>query len=300
MLDLHRVATFVAVADTGSFTKAAQLLALSKARVSFNVRRLEADLGVSLLARNTRHTVLTDVGATFLREARQLLELAQRASASVQQSHAGLGGRLRITSTPAFAQRAVLPLMADMAEAHPDLSIEHVASSQLSDLVAERFDVAIRLGQLADSDFKAARIGDYALQVVASPAYLQRHPIASPHALVHAHWLAHTQLRDAPWRFFKPGLLPRHARFEYPPRLQADSAEALMAIAVRGLGVTLLPAWLVGEAIAMGELDAVVDPAHLLRQPIHALYRNSMYVPAAIRVFIDQLTDRWAALETTR
>ena len=131
MLDLNRVASFVAVADSGSFTKAAQLLGQSKARISFNVRRLEAELGTSLLARNTRRSVLTDCGERFLLEARQLLDQVERATASVQQSSAGLGGRLRITSTSAFAQRAVLPVLADMAEAHPDLSIEHVASSHL-------------------------------------------------------------------------------------------------------------------------------------------------------------------------
>ncbi|MGE8384180.1 MAG: LysR family transcriptional regulator, partial [Pseudomonas putida] len=90
MLDLNRVASFVAVADSGSFTKAAQLLGQSKARISFNVRRLEAELGASLLARNTRRTVLTDCGERFLVEARQLLDQVERATASVQQSSAGL------------------------------------------------------------------------------------------------------------------------------------------------------------------------------------------------------------------
>ncbi|HEN8729997.1 TPA: LysR family transcriptional regulator [Pseudomonas putida] len=298
MLDLNRVASFVAVADSGSFTKAAQLLGQSKARISFNVRRLEAELGASLLARNTRRSVLTDCGERFLVEARQLLDQVERATASVQQSSAGLGGRLRITSTSALAQRVVLPVLADMAEAHPDLSIEHVASSHLCDLVAERFDVAIRLGELADSDYKAARIGDYALQLVASPAYLLRHPVGSAEALVNVHWLAHTQLSDAPWRFFNSQSMTESCQFVRPSRFQADSAEALLDMASRGLGVALLPSWLVDDAIAKGKLCAVLDPQHFARQPIHALYRNSMYVPAAIRIFIDQLAARWALEET--
>ena len=300
MLDLNRVASFIAVADSGSFTKAAHLLGLSKARISFNVRRLEAELGASLLARNTRHTVLTDCGERFLREARQLLDQAERASASVLPSPAGLSGRLRITSTSAFALQAVLPVLADMAEAHPELAIEHVASSNLCDLVAERFDVAIRLGELADSDYKAARIGDYALQLVASPAYLLRHPVGSADALAQVDWLAHTHLSDAPWRFFKAPATTEPSRFERQPRLQADSAEALLAMSLRGLGVALLPGWLVDDAIAQGELVSVIDPGHFARQPIHALYRNSMYVPAAIRVFIDLLTARWNDQESMR
>ncbi|MFK0094689.1 LysR substrate-binding domain-containing protein [Pseudomonas sp. NPDC090592] len=259
---------------------------------------LEAELGASLLARNTRHTVLTDCGERFLHEARLLLDQAQRATATVQPSPAQLAGRLHITSTSAFALQAVLPVLADMAEAHPGLAIEHVASSHLCDLVAERFDVAIRLGELPDSDYKAARIGDYALQLVASPGYLLQHPVGSAEALAQVDWLAHSHLSNAPWRFFNAPATPEISRFERPSRLQADSAEALLAMALRGLGVALLPGWLVADTLAKGELVSVIDPGHFARQPIHALYRNSMYVPATIRVFIDQLTQQWATQQS--
>ncbi|MFK3818286.1 LysR substrate-binding domain-containing protein [Pseudomonas sp. NPDC089407] len=105
--------------------------------------------------------------------------------------------------------------------------------------------------------------------------------------------------RVLPWPSAE-GAKAEASRFERQPRLQADSAEALLAMALRGLGVALLPGWLVDDAIARGELVSVIDPGHFARQPIHALYRNSMYVPAAIRVFIDLLTARWNDQESVR
>lgn len=290
MLNLQRLTIFVAVVEAGSFTAAATALGLTKAVVSFNIKQLEAESGVSLLVRSTRRLALTDAGERFYPRCQHLLEEAQNLLDDVQRDHQGLSGVLRITSTPEYGSQVVVPALAAFSREHPQLRIQHVSSSYHADLIAERFDVAIRLGQLADSNHRAAPIDSFAIFPVASPAYLATHPVENLEQLAQATWLAHSRLSSPlSWQVTTPERQAILFDVEKPPTIVADSAAALLAFAIEGAGVALLPEWLVRPAINAGKLQMVLSHHLFPRQSIYALYPNTRHVPEKVRVFIDFL-----------
>lgn len=296
MINMQRLEMFVAVAEAGSFTRAAQTLGLTKAVVSFNIKQLEQELGVALLIRSTRNVAMTDTGERFYQRCQQLLQDAERVLDEVRGDHGGLRGLLRITTTPEYAARVVVPALADFAALHPQLRIHHVASSQNNDLIAGRFDVAIRLGQLADSTHHARLIDQFDIYPVASPAYLgtlRGGGIRTPEQLAAATWIAHSRLSSPlNWQVVKPDGDTLLFAANQPPAIMADSAAALLAFALSGAGVALLPSWLVQDALAAGTLIGVLPDHRFPRQGIYALYPNTRHVPERVRGFIDFLHAR--------
>lgn len=293
MLNLQRVAAFVAVAEAGSFTAAAAALGMTKAVVSFNVRQLEKELGVSLLLRTTRRLALTEAGETFYRRAAALLQEAQAMREEAQRHHGGLRGELRITSTSEYGAQVVIPALAAFRRAHPALRIRHVSSSQHADLIAERFDVAIRLGTLADSTYRAALLTRFEVLPVASPQWLKENPVGSPEALAQAEWIIHNRL-PSPLRWQLTG--PQRQTLDFaitrPAVLSADSASALLAFAQQGGGVALLPDWLVRPSLAAGDLCHLLPDYRFPAQGVYAVYPDTGHVSEKVRAFIDFLRGR--------
>lgn len=288
MINLQRTAMFVAVADTGSFTAAAEAMGLTKAVVSFNIRQLEDELGVTLLLRSTRRLTLTEAGRLFHQRSVALLKDAERLKDDVRANHAGLTGELRITTTPEYGSQVVVPLLAEFSQQHPDLRVRHVSSSLHADLISERFDVAIRLGTLADSRYHAALITQFTIFPVATPGWLRNHPVESLEQLAKADWIIHERLASPlRWQVNDACGEPATLEIKKAPRLFADSAQALMAFALAGCGVALLPAWLVRHALDDGTLVSVLPEYTFARQGIYAVYPDAPHVPAKVRTFID-------------
>ncbi|ENY0895932.1 LysR family transcriptional regulator [Enterobacter ludwigii] len=293
MINLQRTAMFVAVADTGSFTAAAEAMGLTKAVVSFNIRQLEDELGVTLLLRSTRRLTLTEAGRLFHQRSVALLKDAERLKDDVRANHAGLTGELRITTTPEYGSQVVVPLLAEFSQQHPDLRVRHVSSSLHADLISERFDVAIRLGTLADSRYHAALITQFTIFPVATPGWLRNHPVESLEQLAKADWIIHERLASPlRWQVNDASGEPVTLEIKKAPRLFADSAQALMAFAVAGCGVALLPAWLVRHALDDGKLVSVLPEYTFARQGIYAVYPDAPHVPAKVRTFIDFMRTR--------
>lgn len=296
MVNMQRLGMFVAVVEAGSFTRAAQTLGLTKAVVSINIKQLEQELGVALLTRSTRKVAVTDTGERFYQRCQQLLQDAERVLDEVRGDHGGLRGLLRITTTPEYGARVVVPALADFAALHPQLRIQHVASSQNDDLIAGRFDVAIRLGQLADSTHHARLIDQFDIYPVASPAYLSTLSdggIRTPEQLAGATWIAHSRLSSPlNWQVVQPDGDTLLFAASQPPAIMADSAAASLAFVLSGAGVALLPSWLVQDALAAGTLIGVLPDHRFPRQGIYALYPNTRHVPERVRAFIDFLHAR--------
>ncbi len=293
MINLQRTAMFVAVADTGSFTAAAEAMGLTKAVVSFNIRQLEDELGVTLLLRSTRRLTLTEAGRLFHQRSVALLKDAERLKDDVRANHAGLTGELRITTTPEYGSQVVVPLLAEFIQQHPDLRVRHVSSSLHADLISERFDVAIRLGTLADSRYHAALITQFTIFPVATPGWLRNHPVESLEQLAKADWIIHERLASPlRWQVNDACGEPATLEIKKAPRLFADSAQALMAFALAGCGVALLPAWLVRHALDDGKLVSVLPEYTFARQGIYAVYPDAPHVPAKVRTFIDFMRTR--------
>ncbi|RBO19817.1 LysR family transcriptional regulator [Enterobacter ludwigii] len=293
MINLQRTAMFVAVADTGSFTAAAEAMGLTKAVVSFNIRQLEDELGVTLLLRSTRRLTLTEAGRLFHQRSVALLKDAERLKDDVRANHAGLTGELRITTTPEYGSQVVVPLLAEFSQQHPDLRVRHVSSSLHADLISERFDVAIRLGTLADSRYHAALITQFTIFPVATPGWLRNHPVESLEQLAKADWIIHERLASPlRWQVNDACGEPATLEIKKAPRLFADSAQALMAFALAGCGVALLPEWLVRHALDDGTLVSVLPEYTFARQGIYAVYPDATHVPAKVRTFIDFMRTR--------
>ena len=293
MLNLQRTAMFIAVADTGSFTAAAEAMGLTKAVVSFHIRQLEEELGVTLLLRTTRRLTLTEAGKLFHQRSVMLLRDAERLQDDVRANHAGLTGELRITTTPEYGSQVVVPLLAEFSQLHPDLRVRHVSSSLHADLIAERFDVAIRLGTLADSRYHAALMTSFTILPVATPGWLANHPVNSLEQLVEADWIIHERLTSPlRWQVNDASGEPATLEIKKAPRLFADSAQALMAFALAGCGVALLPEWLARDALDAGKLVPVLPEYTFARQGIYAVYPDAPHVPAKVRTFIDFMRTR--------
>lgn len=278
MLNLQRMSLFIAVVDSGSFTAAAAASGQTKAVVSFNIRQLEKELGVTLLLRSTRRLTLTDAGVLFYQKGVNLLNAAKNLQDEVRASHSGLGGELRITTTPEFGEQVVIPVLAQFSQRHPDLRIRHMSSSHHADLIAERFDVAIRLGSLADSRYRAALISRFTILPVAAPQWLARHPVSSLESLAQAEWIIHKRL-PTPLRWTVTNNHGQHSRLEISKagKISVDSARSLMAFALAGSGVALLPQWLVNTALEEGTLIHLLPDYHFPRQGIYAVYPDARH-----------------------
>jgi len=293
MVNLNRLSAFVAVVQAGSFTAAASQLGQSKAVVSFSLKQLEQELGVALLTRSTRRLAVTEAGQRFYQDCLRLLEEAELAIDEARKGHVGLNGSLRVTSTAEYGLRVVVPALAAFARAHPQLQIQHASSSLPADLISERFDVAIRLGQLRDSNYRAALIEKFEILPVAAPAYLQRHAPGRPDslaALEQMQWLGHSRLPMPPrWQVQTPEDGLAMLEVETRSMIVADSADALRQFALHGAGVALLPQWLVAQDIRSKTLLHLLPGHRFPTQGVYAVYADTRHVPEKVRAFIDFL-----------
>lgn len=168
---------FVQVVESGGFTAAARALGVSKAHISKQVRQLEDRLGIRLLHRTTRRQALTEAGEQFYQRCTQLIGELDELSAALGEAQEIPSGRLRISVAGAFAERYLAPACAEFMTRYPRVQIELVFDNRIVDLIEEGFDLAIRYGELKQSDLVARRIAPRRLHVCASPAYLERHGV---------------------------------------------------------------------------------------------------------------------------
>lgn len=289
MLNLNRLQSFVAIVETGSFTKAAASLGVTKAMLSFNLKQLEAELGVALLTRTTRRLALTEVGTRFFADCQQVLRQAEAAVDEARSSHGALTGTLRVTSTAEFGNYLVVPALAAFAQRHPALRVDFSASAGLADLVSDRFDLALRLGSLADSSYRAAPIARFETVPVASPAYLARHaPPARPADLRKLDGIFHVRF-EGPLVWTDKASGAASVIEHVKDRIVADNASALRGFALAGAGVAILPDWLVRDDISAGRLLRLLPDFSLPDQGAYAVYPNTRHIPAKVAQFIEFL-----------
>lgn len=284
-MEIEELRTFVEVADAGGITAAAVRLGVAKSIVSRRLIRLEAELGVQLLARTTRGASLTEAGATFR-------DYAARVCAEIEVAHetilpAGeLRGRLRVAAPLSFGPTHFAPVLAEMASRHPQLHIQTCYSDRFVDLVAEGYDCAIRIGHLASSNLVARRVGPVNGGLVASPAYINAHgaPRTLDELLDHEALMQGTET----WQLMDGDqVVPVRPQ----GRFKADNGTALVAAAVAGVGIGYLPFGLTRPHLASGALVTIM-PNHPSKPAGAYVVRPAGQHPARkIRVLTEMLTD---------
>lgn len=247
-MDIEELRTFVAVADAGGISPAARRLGVPKSIVSRRLARLEADLGVQLLARTTRGAAVTEAGLAFREHAARACSEIDAARDALSPS-GELRGRLRIAAPLSFGPTHFAPVLAELAQRHPQLHVHTVYSDRFVDLVAEGFDCAIRVGYLEDSSLIARRVGPLYGKLVASPDYIRAHgaPEAPDELAAHEALMQGTES----WQFLDGD---RVVSVRPNGRFKADNGTALLAAALAGLGVGWLPDGLTDEHVASGAL----------------------------------------------
>ena len=285
------VSTFLRVAETGSFSAAGTALGLSPSAVSKQISHLEDRLGARLLNRTTRSVHLTDMGRAFLERGRAALTALEEAEAAVTDLTQAPRGTLRVSMPVGFGRAHVAPLIPDFLARHPDLSVELEQNDRLVNLVEEGFDVAVRMGDLADSSLIARRVAPMRRIVCASPGYLDRH--GTPHAprdlTDHACLVFAQAGRVMEWVFGDGA--DRHV-VRVKGRLTSNSNETLIHAALAGHGLVRLSNYLLGEHFRHGRLVRLLEPYETHEAGVFAVYPAARHLSPKVRAFIDFLVDR--------
>lgn len=283
---------FIEAATRASLSAAARVLGMSPAMAAKHVDALEARLGIKLLHRSTRRLTLTDAGADYLAACRRILQELDETEAELAARRTEAVGRLRLNLPLSFGMRFVAPLLPEFSRRYPQVQLELGLSDAQQDLAQDGWDLAIRIGPLADSAFKARRLGDCPMRVCAAPAYLARH--GTPRRVAELPWhncLSYTlspMQAHGTWAFGKAG------EIQVPVRgnLTANNGDALLAAAVGGQGVIYQPEFIVADALVRGTLEALeLDQPALELGGLHVLFLPDRRLPAKVRAMIDYLVE---------
>lgn len=297
-MQLESLQLFVEVMRYGNFADVARAHGIAPSSVSRSIAALERDLGARLFQRSTRRLTPTEAAAVFyhrLQPALREIESARVAASDLQRE---VSGTLRVSAPAAFANSAIVPLLPEFAALYPQLNLDLEISDRFVDLLEERIDVAIRLGSLPDSSLVARRLADMSFRICASPAYLRQRGVPRLPADIADHdcLLFPRAGYDLDWLFRDSGGGVEKVRIE--GRIQIANSAAILACAIAGMGLALLPDWLLRDALATGQLQALFDDFEVsatdFDSAVWILYPSRSYLPQKTRVFVDFLGERYA------
>lgn len=290
---LNGIAAFVQAAQTCSFVAAGRKLGVSASAVGKSVARLEEKLGVRLLNRSTRRISLSNEGALFYERCLRILADIDDAQAELSHLAEAPRGKLKV-SLPVIGYRIILPLLAEFTRQYPEIELDLDFNDRLVDVVAEGIDVAVRSGTLTDSRLMARELGPFGFAIVGSPAYFARHGVpATPqaletqdHACVRYKFPTTGKLQE--WALER-GEPTSSAELRLRTALTCNNIEALIGAASQGVGLAYLPDFIVQDAVARGELQAVLRPWLRTASKFWVLWPSSRHLSPKLRVFVDFL-----------
>jgi DNA-binding transcriptional LysR family regulator len=286
---LTSMAVFVAAAEDGSLSSAARRFGLSASMAGKHVSSIEADLGVRLMQRSTRKLHLTDVGRAYYGRCKRILEEYEDANREAGDAQHSVHGVLRVAAPITFGAMHLGEVVASYLEQHPRVGVEIMLNDRYVDLLAEGVDVAIRIGRLLDSDLVARRLAPCRMVICAAPGFLERHGVPrTVEDLRRAPRLAFSEAISAgDWTLTDP--VGQTHVIDGPIRMAANNTQMLLAAALAGGGVTYGPSFVFGEAIAAGDLIALLPDHHATELTIHAVYPTKRHVSLKLRSFVEHL-----------
>ena len=283
---------FARVAEAKSFSEAARRLKLSKSSVSKHVMALEDRLGARLLNRTTRRLSLTEVGTAYHEWCARIISDVEEAESSVTRLHTEPRGTLRINAPMSFGTLHLAPAIPDFLVRYPGVQVDLTLNDRFVDLVEEGFDVSIRIGQLADSSLIARRLTPIRTVACASPGYLRAHGRPSTPADLAGHnCLVYSYLTAGDvWIFSGPA---GEVTVRVSGNFRVNNGDAMRAAALRGLGIVLIPSFIVGGDLRSGALEAVLIDYAGREAAAYAIYPHNRHMSAKLRVFVDFLARRF-------
>jgi DNA-binding transcriptional LysR family regulator len=290
---LSAIESFVKVAELNSFSEAAARLNTSKSVVSRHVTALEAQLGLRLFHRTTRAITLTEAGRAYFERVSQILLDLQDADQSVSHLQVTPRGRLKVSAPMSFGFLHLAPALADFLAEYPELEVDVTMSDRFVDLVEDGFDLAVRIGTLADSSFIAKRIAPIRRVICASPSYLEAHgtPAVPQDLRAHQCLCNSNQPAGREWRFTMPDGNP--VSVPVNGRLAMNNGDALRVAALNHLGFIDIPTFIVGGDLKAGTLVSVLDDHVPQVLALHAVYSHARHLSPKVRAFIDFLARRF-------
>jgi DNA-binding transcriptional LysR family regulator len=285
---------FAQVMEAGSFTAAADRLGMSKQSVSRRLMQLEERLGVRLLNRSTRRLDATPLGQHYYQSALRLLGEVQQVEHDISGQAQALRGTLRLSAPLSFAMSHLGCLLTEFLQLHPQLDVEVDLSDRAVDLIGEGYDLALRIGGLEDSSLIARRIASVERVYCASPAYLQARGVPlKPEDLAGHDCLPYGHSRQVQWQFRQGG---KAQAIQVTGRMRANNGELLRDAAIAGMGVTYLPTFIVGQALADGRLVNVLEEWTPPALQLSAVYPQHRQVARPVQEFVSFLRERLVQL----
>ncbi|WP_028239808.1 LysR family transcriptional regulator [Stutzerimonas azotifigens] len=293
--DLEAWAIFAKVSEMGSFARAAAELGLSQATVSKAITRLEGRMKTMLFHRTSRRMSLTESGNAALERAARILAEGEAVEAEVAEQSTSLRGPIRIAAPMSFGVSHLAPVLPAFMERHPDVVLDLHFSDELVDLVAQGFDMALRISTLADSSLLARRLCTVRILLVGAPAYFERHGRPGhPRDLARHRVLQYSYSRGgSSWRFRHR----RHGEFAQAisASMLANNAEALAPALRAGLGLALQPEFLAWKDLESGALETAMDDWQVEPIALHIVTPPGRSRPARVQALIEYLAERFAA-----
>ena len=289
--DFEAWAVFASVVEHRSFSGAAVALGVSKATVSKAISRLETRLGTTLFHRTSRRLTLTDSGSALAERAQRILNEGQCAEEQALDAASAPAGLVRVAAPLTFGIKHLGPVLADFLAAHPAIRIDLRLSDAFVDIVGDGIDVAIRIAELPDSSLRARRLGPVTGHIVAAPAYWEKHgrPRHPADLGAHACFTYANITNPDVWRFRKAGGEEASVRVEGP--IRTDNGEAMLPALRAGLGVAVLPGFIVDDDLAAGTLEAILPDWSAGAAALHLLTPPGTLRPARVEALIDFLTE---------
>lgn len=286
-MKLEGLSTFVAVAETGSISAAARRLGLSKSVVSDRLAELERSLGAPLLHRSTRKLSLTEDGTSFLESAAQITRDVEAAAVMVAERRGTLRGPLRISAPVTFGRLHLGPALYGFLRRHPEVELTLDLDDRRVDAAADGYDAVVRHGPIADSRLTVWRLAPSRRVLVASPDYLEQHGApGSLSALEEHRGIFYTNRSHLDWRFIGPGE-PRVVRGRHA--LRVNNGDVMRDAALAGLGIALLPTFIVNADVKAGKLNTIDLEAETEPEFIYVAHPEGRRASTKLRAMVDDI-----------
>ncbi|MBF0270427.1 MAG: LysR family transcriptional regulator [Alphaproteobacteria bacterium] len=283
---LTALRSFLAVCDTRSFSEAARRLGLSKSLVSRQISGLEGELGVRLISRTTRRLSLTEAGQAYAERCQRVLADLKEADQAVSNLQIKPTGRLRITAPMSFGTLHLAPALPRFVETYLEIELDLSLSDRIVDVIEEGFDLAVRIGRLAESSLIARKLCPMRRIVCASPDYIRSHGAPSrPEDLARHSCLSHSELAMQEWRFVDEKGHPVQMAVRGPVRV--NNGEAMRHLALAGLGIVYLPTFFIGPDLKAKRLIPLLEAHTPQDTALYAVYPHSRHLSPKVRAFVD-------------